>query len=160
MKLVLAGIGRLKSGAERELFDRYSGRARAMARSAGMTGLDVIEIDESRGRTPEERKRDEASALAAKFAPATHILALDERGAALTSEAFAALIGRSRDAGIPYFALVVGGPDGFDEGFRDRARQTMAFGSATLPHQLVRVLAAEQIYRALTILTGHPYHRA
>ena len=131
-----------------------------MARSAGITGLDVIEVEEGRGRTADERRREEATALRAKLGPAAHLVVLDERGASVTSENFAAAIGKSRDAGVPIFAIAVGGPDGFDETFRQRADLTMAFGAATLPHQIVRVLSAEQVYRALTILTGHPYHRA
>lgn len=156
----MASVGRLKAGPERELFERFSGRARAMARSAGLTGIDVIEVDEGRSRTVDERRREEASALAARIPAGAHLMILDEGGAALTSAAFATALGKMRDAGLPCFALAIGGPDGFDAGFRQKAQATMAFGAATLPHQLVRVLAAEQVYRALTILTGHPYHRA
>ena len=88
------------------------------------------------------------------------LIALDERGRGLTSEAFAAEIGKARDAGAPAFALARGGPDGHDETLRAAARMTLAFGAMTWPHQLARILAAEQLYRAVTILSGHPYHRA
>lgn len=159
MKLCLAGVGKLKSGPERDLFDRYSGRGKALCRPAGLTGLDIVEIGEGRARTADERKRSEASALSQHFMPGAYVVLLDERGGSLDSQAFAALIGGRRDAGLPGFVVAVGGPDGFDPAFRDRAHATLAFGAATLPHQLVRVLAAEQVYRALTILTGHPYHR-
>ncbi|MDP9095770.1 MAG: 23S rRNA (pseudouridine(1915)-N(3))-methyltransferase RlmH, partial [Pseudomonadota bacterium] len=112
------------------------------------------------GRSPEERKRAEALALKSRLPAGAYLVALDERGAALTSPAFAALVGKTRDAGSPSLALLVGGPDGLDESIRKAASVSFAFGAATLPHQLVRVLAAEQVYRAFTILTGHPYHRA
>ena len=88
------------------------------------------------------------------------MIALDERGTSWTSPAFADRMGKIIDGGAPALAFAIGGPDGFDEGFRSRARDVVSFGAATLPHQLVRVVLAEQVYRAATILTGHPYHRA
>ena len=88
------------------------------------------------------------------------MIALDERGRPLSSPAFAERVGRALGDGTPVLAFVVGGPDGFGEAFRSRARELVSFGAATMPHQLVRVVLAEQIYRAATILTGHPYHRA
>ncbi len=160
MKLYLAGVGRLKAGPERELFERYCGRARNASRGAGITGFEIIEVEEGRGRTAGERRRTEAAALAALMPPRAFMAVLDEQGSAVTSPAFADAIQKSRDNGVPSFVLAVGGPDGFDPGFRGMAQLTISFGAATLPHQLVRVLAAEQIYRALTILTGHPYHRS
>ena len=119
-----------------------------------------IEIDEAQGRSPEERKRAEALLFKSRLPAGALLVALDERGAAMTSQAFAALIGKARDASTPALVLLVGGPDGLDESVRKAASASLAFGAATLPHQLVRVLAAEQVYRAFTILTGHPYHRA
>lgn len=160
MRLILAAIGRLKAGPERELFARYHARAQAIARAAGVAGVDSLEIDEAHGRSSEERKRAEALQMKARFPPGATLVALDERGAAMTSQGFAGLVGKTRDAGAPALVLLVGGPDGLDESLRKTASASLAFGAATLPHQLVRVLAAEQVYRAFTILTGHPYHRA
>ena len=117
-------------------------------------------MDEGRGRSAEERKREEAAALAAKLPPGTVLILLDERGLSLTSPAFAERMGRIIDGGAPALAFAVGGPDGFDDGFRSGAAEVVSFGAATLPHQLARVVLAEQLYRAATILTGHPYHRA
>ena len=165
MKLILAAIGKLKAGPERELFDRYAERAHAMAGGLGLN-LAFRESDDSRARTVDARRAEEARFLqdfAGKqdFAGRdAHLCALDERGASLTSPAWAADIARARDQGQRAYVVLIGGPDGLDPDLRKSARTTLAFGALTLPHQLVRVLAAEQIYRALTILAGHPYHRA
>jgi 23S rRNA (pseudouridine1915-N3)-methyltransferase len=160
LRLILAAVGRLKAGPERELFARYHARAQAIARAAGISGVDSIEFEEARGRSAEERKRAEASLLMANVPQGAYVMALDERGSTMTSRRFAALVGKTRDMGLPALVLLIGGPDGLDENVRKAASASFAFGAATLPHQLVRVLAAEQIYRAFTILTGHPYHRA
>ena len=160
MKVLLAAVGRMKAGPERELLDRYVTRARATARPLGVASLDVVEIDEGRGRSAAERRREEAAALTARLPPGTAVVALDERGTSLPSPAFAARVGALVDGGAPVLAFVIGGPDGFDEAFRAAASDVVSFGAATMPHQLVRVILAEQVYRAFTILTGHPYHRA
>ena len=88
-----------------------------------------------------------------------HLLALDERGEALSSLRWAETLTRARDSGCPEFVVAIGGPDGLADSVRLRANSVVSFGAATWPHQLVRALAAEQIYRALSILSGHPYHR-
>ena len=159
MRLALIAVGRLKDGPERELCERYRERAVVLGRGLGFTGPDIIEIAESRGRRPDERKRDEAEAILGKLQPGL-LIALDERGRSLTSEAFADKIAAARDAGTPAASLVIGGADGLAEEIRGRADITLAFGALTIPHQIVRVLALEQLYRALTIGAGHPYHRA
>jgi 23S rRNA (pseudouridine1915-N3)-methyltransferase len=160
MKLLLAAVGRLKAGPERELFDRYSKRAAALAGGVGLSGFAVREFDESRARTLEERRAAEARALIEAAGRDAFLCALDERGAALTSAQWAAEIGRVRDSGRATYGIVIGGPDGLDPELRASARSTIAFGALTWPHQLVRVMAAEQIYRCFTIMAGHPYHRA
>ena len=160
MRLVLAAVGRLKAGPERELCGRYVERAAAAARGVGLTGVELREIEEGRSRRPEDRKIEEARALRALVPPGARLVLLDERGRALPSESFAADMGRARDAGAPAFVVAIGGPDGFDPQLRDEAALVLAFGAMTWPHQLVRIMAAEQIYRAITILSGHPYHRA
>ncbi len=160
MKLILGAVGRLKAGPERDLAARYLERARAASRPLGLSGPDVRELDESRARRAEDRKADEAKALLALAPAGGRIVVLDERGAHLSSEQFAALIGKARDDGAPALTLFIGGADGLDESLRAKANLALAFGAMTWPHQLVRVMAAEQIYRAVTILSGHPYHRA
>ena len=160
MRLILTAVGRLKAGPERDLCARYMERAAAIARSVGLAGIESREFDEGRARRSEDRKAEEASALRAAIPPGARLVLLDERGKALTSAAFAAEIGKSRDAGLPALVLAIGGADGHDPGLLAEAPLTLSFGAMTWPHQLVRIMAAEQIYRALTILSGHPYHRA
>jgi 23S rRNA (pseudouridine1915-N3)-methyltransferase len=160
VKLLLIGVGRLKSGPERELVARYAERCAAGGRKVGLTAFDLREIEESRARRPEDRKAEEAQALGNLLPPGAKLVCLDERGKTLDSEAFAGKMGDWRDGGAPACAVVIGGPDGLDPEFRARADLVLAFGAMTWPHQLVRALAAEQLFRAMTILAGHPYHRA
>ena len=159
MRILLIAVGRLKAGPERELCARYMERAAAAARGVGLTGVELREIDEGRARRPEDRKVEEARALMALVPPGARLILLDERGKSLGSEAFAADMGRSRDGGAPALVMALGGPDGFDPALRAQASQVLAFGAMTWPHQLARIMASEQIYRAITILAGHPYHR-
>jgi 23S rRNA (pseudouridine1915-N3)-methyltransferase len=115
---------------------------------------------EPRGRGDVERIRAaEATRLRAALPAGAITVALDERGRDLTSQAFAEQLGRWRDAGESA-AFVIGGPDGLDEAVRRGARQVLRLSSMTLPHALARLLLVEQLYRAWSILTGHPYHRA
>lgn len=158
MRLAVIAVGRLKDGPERELCERYRERALALGRSIGFSGPEIAELAESRGRRPEERKRDEGEAIIGKIQPGL-IVALDERGRNLGSEAFAQRLASARDAGTAHANFLIGGADGLGEAVRDRADITLAFGALTLPHQLVRALVLEQIYRAMTIVAGHPYHR-
>lgn len=159
MRVVLSAIGRLKAGPEREICARYLERAQAASRGVGLAGVDMRECDESRARRAEDRKAEEARALVANIPSGARIVVLDERGKTLGSEAFAADVAAARDAGAGTYALLIGGPDGIDPQLRARASLVLAFGAMTWPHQLVRIMATEQIYRAITILAGHPYHR-
>lgn len=159
MRLAVIAVGRLKDGPERELCERYRERAQALARSLGLSGPDIVEISESRGRRPEERKREEAEAILGKLQPGL-LIALDERGRSLDSEAFAGRLAAARDAGTAAATFVIGGADGLAEAIRERAGLTLAFGALTIPHQIVRALVLEQLYRTMTIIAGHPYHRA
>lgn len=158
MRILILAIGRMKAGPERELLTRYLERANHIIRTAGLTGLDLREIEESRARRPEDRKAEEAAALKAALPNGSHIIFLDERGRTQSSPDFAQQIGLKRDQGCPALVFVIGGPDGIDPDFIKQS-STLAFGAMTWPHQLVRLLLSEQIYRALTILTNHPYHR-
>lgn len=160
MRLVIAAIGRLKAGAERELADRYRDRLEKAGRGIGLRGIEVIEIRESRAQEVERRRLEEAIALANVIPDGAAVVALDERGDNLDSAALAGHIGAWRDAGREQAVFVIGGADGLGDEIRRRAGLTLSFGAATWPHQLVRVMLLEQLYRAATILSGHPYHRA
>lgn len=90
--------------------------------------------------------------------PAAHVVLCDSRGQSLSSEEFAARVGQLRDGGVQRLAIAIGPADGWSPAARERANLLLSFGRITLPHQLARVVLAEQVYRALTILAGHPYH--
>jgi 23S rRNA (pseudouridine1915-N3)-methyltransferase len=158
VKLSLIAVGRLKDGPERLLVERYRLRILAMAPSLGCSGLDISELPEGRGRREDERRGEEAAAIAARIGKAATIV-FDERARSMGSEAFAARLRDWRDGGRAAVACIIGGPDGLDAALRDGADLTVSFGGMTMPHGIVRVLVAEQIYRALTIMAGHPYHR-
>jgi 23S rRNA (pseudouridine1915-N3)-methyltransferase len=159
VRLGLLCVGRLKAGPEREIYARYAERV-ASLRRIGLEGLDLKEIDESKSKSPAERMAREAEEILAMLPADAALVVFDERGRAADSAAFAAFIGRERDAGRKAIWFAVGGSEGLDPRIRARATALFSFGAMTLPHQLVRILAAEQIYRAMTILSGHPYHRA
>jgi 23S rRNA (pseudouridine1915-N3)-methyltransferase len=163
MRLLIAAVGRLRAGPEKALFDDYAGRL--------SWPLAVREV-EAKGRPAgPDLKAKEAELLLAALdrGPAKagkparkagrRLLALDERGKELSSADFAARIGQWRDQGAEEVAFAIGGADGLDEAVRVAADGLIAFGRMTWPHMLVRVLLAEQLYRAQQILAGHPYHR-
>ncbi len=158
MRLGLLCVGRLKAGPERELYARYARRIEAM-RSFGFAGLDLKEIDESRAREARERVTQEGEALLAALPRGAALAAFDERGRGATSGELAGFLASERDRGAKSLWFAIGGAEGLDAAIRERARAAFSFGAMTLPHQLVRILAAEQIYRAMTIISGHPYHR-
>ncbi|GLS17510.1 ribosomal RNA large subunit methyltransferase H [Labrys miyagiensis] len=158
MRLLVCAIGRLKAGPERDLVARYAERLNATARNLALGPLDIVEIDESRARRAEDRKAEEAEKLLAA-AGSSQVIALDENGASPGSEAFAARIAGWRDGGTASLAFLIGGADGHGDTIRSRAIMTLSFGKMTWPHQIVRILLAEQLYRASTIIAGHPYHR-
>jgi 23S rRNA (pseudouridine1915-N3)-methyltransferase len=160
MRLVIAAVGRLKAGPERELAERYRERVHKAGRAIGLHPLDIIEIDESRARRPEERIAEEGAALISHLSGDHIQVALDAGGQPLTSEALAGRLVRWRDHGRAAACFLIGGADGLAVGLKQASDLTLAFGAATWPHQLVRVMLLEQLYRAVTILAGHPYHRA
>lgn len=159
MRLQVLCVGRLKDGPQRQLAARYAERIGPAGRAIGLGPIDIREIAESSARRPDDRKIEEALRLAALLPEGAALWALDEKGANLTSEDFARDIAKLRDDGTASLAFAIGGADGLDESLRQRARRTIAFGAMTLPHQLIRALLLEQIYRATTLLSGHPYHR-
>ncbi|MBN9602869.1 MAG: 23S rRNA (pseudouridine(1915)-N(3))-methyltransferase RlmH [Afipia felis] len=160
MRLLVIAIGRLKQGPERELAERYRERFEGLGRKLGFRGLDIHEIPESRQADAAARIAEEAQAIAAHIPDGAMVMALDERGDNLDSATIARHLERWRDDSVPCAVFVIGGADGLSADLSRRAKVRLAFGKATWPHQIVRILLLEQIYRAGTILSGHPYHRA
>lgn len=160
MKISVLAVGRMKAGPEKELADRYFERSSKSGQAIGLEFSGLIEIPESRAQAAAERKRDEADRLKQHLPAGAALILLDERGKSVSSEDFAERIAALRDGGRRSLAVVIGGPDGHDPSMRDAADLVLSFGAQTWPHQLVRIMLAEQLYRAATILSGHPYHRA
>ncbi len=157
-KLGIVAVGRMKRGPEQELCEMYFTRARPLLPRLGLQGVQVRELPESRAARPELRQREEAAAILKGLRRDDVLLALDERGEMLDSPALArCLQQQARHARMVH--IVIGGPDGLDEEVRRRARVLISFGRMTWPHRLVRVMLAEQLYRAASIAAGLPYHR-
>ena len=160
MRITLFAVGRLKSGPENELSGRYLDR---FAKAGGALGLDfarTVEVAESRASTTELRKKEEAAQLIRIIPDGAALILLDERGKTPDSPGFADSLARLRDDGRRDLVIAIGGADGLDPELHAKADAVISFGRMTWPHQLVRILVAEQLYRAVTILSGHPYHRA
>jgi len=160
MRILIAAVGRLKQGPERELAERYRKRAADFGRKLGLQAFDVIEIRESRADNVERRMLEESIAIANIIPERAVTVILDEGGAAMNSAAFANRLQEWRAADRPALVFILGGADGLAPSLRDKADLALAFGVFTWPHQLVRIMLLEQLYRAVTILGGHPYHRA
>jgi 23S rRNA (pseudouridine1915-N3)-methyltransferase len=160
MRLVVIAIGRLKQGPERELAERYQKRFDEIGRKLGFRGLEIVEIPESRARDAATRIAEEAAAISAATPEKSVLVTLDERAENIDSAAFAGHLGRWRDQSVASTVFVIGGADGLSPDLRRRGKIGIAFGAATWPHQMVRIMLLEQLYRAATILAGHPYHRA
>jgi 23S rRNA (pseudouridine1915-N3)-methyltransferase len=158
MKISILAVGRLKSGAEQTQFNRYFDLFNAAARNLKIAPISVIEISEGRSDAAAERKEAEAQELLSKLG-ASRLIALDEQGQMLSSYEFTAMFSRLRDEALDV-TFAIGGPDGHGESLKDAAHFQLSLGKITLPHGLVRIVLAEQLYRALTIIQGHPYHRA
>jgi len=151
VRLVIAAVGKLKAGPIKSLYDDYAGRL--------PWPVTLKEIANRTDKSAAERKRREGEALLAVIPDDAALVALDGRGRALASEAIAERLRAFRDSGTASLAFAIGGADGLDDAVRRRAALALAFGPQTWPHFLVRVMLAEQLYRAATLLAGHPYHR-
>lgn len=156
MKLRICAVGRLRTGPERDMIDDYLRRFDRTGRALGLGPVSVHEI-EARGSAG---MAAEAALLERAIPQGAIVLALDERGKLLTSPQFADALVQWRDAGRSDLAIVIGGADGLDPRLRARADMTLSFGRMVWPHMLARVMLAEQLYRAASILAGSPYHRA
>ncbi len=159
MRITLFAVGRLKAGPEKELAGRYLDRFVKSGPAVGLEFAKTVEVAESRASNPETRKREEAAMIEKALPEGSLLVLLDERGKALDSQALAGQIGQWRDGGKRDLMLAIGGADGLDPALYQRADLVLNLGKLTWPHQIVRILIAEQLYRAVTILSGHPYHR-
>ena len=152
MRIIIAAVGRLRAGPMQEVLADYLRRL--------PWPHAVREVEERRQMAPEALKRREGELLLQSLPKQARVIALDGRGKSLSSEAFARMIQDYREAGTGDLAFVIGGAEGLSEAVLAAAERRVAFGAMTWPHLLVRVMLAEQLYRAQSILTGHPYHRA
>lgn len=159
MKVIIAAIGRLKDGGERELFERYRKRFDASGRALSLGPLELREFQEGRSPSTDQRKSEEASKLLGAIPPGAVRVVLDEAGCCEASAAFAHRLANWRDQGAAVAAFLIGGPDGHGREALAAADVRLSLGAMTLPHGLARAVLAEQLYRATTILAGHPYHR-
>lgn len=160
MRLQVLGIGKLKPGPEKILAQDYQTRLEGLGRKAGITKLTVSDFAESQSQTASQRQAEEAKILIGALAPKAFTLVLDERGKSMTSEAFSNFLQHHLDQGTQDVAFLIGGPDGHSAATRKNAGQLISLGEMTWPHRLVRVMLFEQIYRAVTIMVNHPYHRS
>jgi 23S rRNA (pseudouridine1915-N3)-methyltransferase len=155
LKILIAAIGKLKTSPEAELTTDYLARAALAGRALGFQAIEQVEMEAKGASEP----RAEASLLLKATPDDAQTVLLDERGAEWTSRQLAEKIADWRDRGEKNLVFWIGGADGTAQTLKDQAREKLAFGRQTWPHRLVRVMIAEQIYRAVTILSGNPYHR-
>lgn len=154
MRMVIAAVGRLRAGPESALIADYLDRHAKAGRSLGLPPVALTEVEDKRGGGMEA----EAPLLERALPAGAALVVLDERGRLLSSPEFAQAIATWRDQARD-IAFVIGGADGIAPSLRDRADLAISFGRMVWPHMLARVMLAEQIYRATTILSGSPYHR-
>ena len=151
MRVVLIAVGKLKRSPLQGSFDDYITRL--------SWPVAIHEMAAAKGPTPAKRRETEATKLQEYISNTSVVVALDKDGHNLTSEALALQIGDWQTSARADVTFIIGGPDGLDDKVRRRADLILAFGQATWPHLLVRVMLVEQLYRAASILAGHPYHR-
>ncbi len=160
MQLGIIAVGQMRGAGEMPLVEDFHRRIEVSGRQLGISGLSILELREKRGLTGGEKKRSEialiADALARRNGP---LIVLDETGKSLTSRDFADRLQSWIERGDSDVTFVIGGADGLDDTIRAHADMVLSFGPMTWPHMLTRVLLCEQIWRAVSILTHHPYHR-
>ncbi len=160
MHITILAVGHAKATPQGELIDEFLDRARRLGRQYGFTSVEAVELPVSKARSTELRKADEAERIVAHIPAGATVIRMDEHGKPQASEQFAHTIAHIRDDGAQHLIFIIGGPDGLGKLPMKTPSRMMAFGPQTWPHLLVRAMLAEQIYRAITILAGHPYHRA
>lgn len=155
MRITISAVGRARAGPEQDLYQEY---ARRLPWQVTLNEVEDKRASKSKGADSGRRRREADLLLAATPKGAT-VVVLDETGAALSSRKLAAKIAAWRDQGVADIAFLIGGADGHGKAVRDRADFTLSLGAMTWPHLLARAMLAEQLYRASSILSGHPYHR-
>ena len=156
MRILVVAVGRMKAGHFEAGCRDYLGR---LQHTLPTRVVEVRDAPRQSGGSPERWRAEEANGLLAAIPAGATLVALDEHGPSQPSRPFAEWLGRLRDQGVPAVVFAIGGPDGLDESVRKRADRLMSFGPMTMPHELVRLVLLEQLYRAGTILAGGPYHR-
>ncbi|MGI9400915.1 MAG: 23S rRNA (pseudouridine(1915)-N(3))-methyltransferase RlmH [Rhizobiaceae bacterium] len=159
MLLSIHAIGRLKTGPERELYQRYEDRLKKAGRNIGISGLSLKEYNDSRSDDSAKRREQEADTLLSGLGGGATLIALDENGRDLSSNELSQFLRKMLHSGTQQTAFAIGGPDGHGNQLLENADMKLRFGSMTWPHQMVRIMLVEQLYRSVTILSGHPYHR-
>jgi len=160
MRLQIAAIGGKPGASETTLISDYLKRANAIGRNIGFSGPEISALEAPRTLSGIKRQTREGAMLLEATPSAANLIALDEKGQNISSEKLATLIAKWRDDGVGHTTFAIGGADGHAQSVLDRATIKLSFGALTWPHMLVRVMLAEQIYRVMTILSGHPYHRS
>jgi 23S rRNA (pseudouridine1915-N3)-methyltransferase len=155
MRVTICAVGRLRAGPEHELISDYLQRFDRTGRALGLGPAKVIEVEDRKGGG----MLAEADLLARAIPAGALVVTLDERGRVQSSPEFAADLAGWRDGRQQDLAFLIGGADGILPALRDRADRSLSFGRMVWPHMLVRVMLAEQLYRAASILSGAPYHR-
>ncbi len=156
MRIRIAAVGRLRAGPERDLIDDYLTRLDRTGRPLGLGPAEIVEVEDKKGGG----MAAEGALLSRAVPNAAVLVCLDERGKLTSSPDFASRLGNWRDDGRGDICFVIGGADGIDPALRARADLSLSFGKMVWPHMLARVMLAEQLYRAASILAGSPYHRA
>ena len=160
MKILVAAIGKMRAGPEAILVKAYLARANNVGRNIGFSGPDIVELDAPNNVSGSERRSREGDLLLKAARRHERLFLLDETGDNLSSENLAELLRITRDHGVAGAAFMIGGADGHGQEIKKLATRTLSFGAATWPHMLVRAMLVEQLYRVMTILAGHPYHRS
>ena len=155
MRVTLCVVGRLRAGPERDLIDDYLTRFDRTGRAVGLGPIDVREVEDRKGGG----MTAEAVLLEKALPAGAAVIALDERGKIKTSPDFSQDLAKWRDDGRSDLAFIIGGAAGIDPALRAKCDASLSFGKMVWPHMLVRVMLAEQLYRAASILSGAPYHR-
>ncbi len=159
MRITVCAVGRLKRAPEAELCSDYLARTLKLGRQVGITHADSVEVSEAQAPQADARKSQEADALRAKLSPDSMIICLDEHGESVDSKQFSKIIKNAADNGTRELAFLIGGPDGLSPDLISSASKSLCLGRMTWPHRLARVMLLEQIYRAVTLMVNHPYHR-